>query len=88
MKKFLFTIVILLLSKTSFANVNVNNCDKLEKQSEKLNRMERLFCENIYERTISKQRGSFLTMIGPRNLVLDCHEKAWRPSYNKFSNKK
>ena len=47
-----------------------------------------LFCKKNYEPTISEEIGKFLTMIGPRSLVLDCHEKAWRPSYNKLSNKK
>ena len=54
MKKFLFTIVILLLSKTSFANVNVNNCDKLEKQSEKLSCLTKLKAKALKENSTEK----------------------------------
>ena len=42
MKKFLVTILILLFSNLSFADVNVNNCDNLEKKSEKLSCLTKL----------------------------------------------
>ena len=42
MKKFLVTILILLFSSLSFADVNVNNCDNLEKKSEKLSCLTKL----------------------------------------------
>ena len=51
---------------------------KLKKENLKM-----LLCKKTYEPTISKEIGRFLTMIGPRNLVLDCYEEARRPSYNK-----
>ena len=54
MKKFLVTILILLFSNTSFADVNVNNCDNLEKQSEKLSCLTKLKAKALKENSTEK----------------------------------
>ena len=43
--------------------------------------------ESTCELTIAEQIGSFLTMMGPRNLVLDCHERLGGRAVKNFSMK-
>ena len=54
MRKFLVTILILLFSNTSFADINVNNCDNLEKQSEKLSCLTKLKAKALKENSTEK----------------------------------
>ena len=56
MKKILVTILILLFSNTSFADVNVNNCDNLEKQSEKLSCLTKLKAKALKENSLRRRR--------------------------------
>ena len=54
MKKFLVTILILLFSNSSYANVNVNNCDNLENKSEKLSCLTKLKAKALKENSKEK----------------------------------
>ena len=57
MKKFLVTILILFFFiNTSFADVNVNNCDNLEKQSKKLSCLTKLKAKALKENSTDKAK--------------------------------
>ena len=56
MKKFLVTILILLFSNTLYADVNVNNCDNLEKKSEKLSCLTKLKAKALKENSTEKAK--------------------------------
>ena len=56
MKKLLVTILILFFINTSFADVNVNNCDNLEKQSEKLSCLTKLKAKALKENSTEKTK--------------------------------
>ena len=56
MKKFLATILILLFSNTSYADVNVNNCDNLENKSKKLSCLTKLKAIALKENSTEKAK--------------------------------
>ena len=56
MKKFLVTILIILFSNNSYADVDVNNCDNLENKSKKLSCLTKLKAKALKENSTEKAK--------------------------------
>ena len=56
MKKFLVTILIILFSNTSYADVDINNCDNLENKSKKLSCLTKLKTKALRENSTEKAK--------------------------------